>query len=648
MNKFKYIIFIIFGILLFLLLNITNTFSIGNQYKLDRTNTGPTNSNEVLKTMFNTIRLEHDICMQNKFEQCYMTMHQSGGSCQINTLVGFYQTALGVGFSQEDRDYINSQGSYLKNLHNIETTYDYLTNRETMKPLLHHNDINSNVSLNVVNSNITELKLDHLYPIYIGFRTYQPPVFFREDGTTPYDFGHNMLMYKTNYAGLSSFLEYLYSEGNDIYSSNNLYGDLLRNKNNIDPLIYQNNGIGILNNGIVCIMIDFCNKLFYAVTEYSNPSTLDPNLFDAEGNIPETNVQRYNDLWRVKLVSSFAKTRSSSYKMKFIHRDENIDINFRALTQNNLELYLFLTSFLFHTYLHEDKHYNVGEDPVIKNRQDFLGFPNTLCRNPDQVPPVPPCRSHDYYCHENFPVNNAQYSVCKTLGQLNSSCRDVEPRCNDGSFVDLYCDEIDNICKQSGELNNRCRDSEQRCRSNLQCIDNFCRNDLLLYNDDAILDSRRSPLFNGFYVYNTNWTPGEIIAYRNIRDFINPIYLGIYTKTAISSWGSDRERHFFIQYDGNNLVLLYGNFNGIFFRQVGRKTIKSERFWHLGKPNEHDNPDFITIYFNDDKYTSLSATSQFYTTDTLSRILDYLDLVLNNPIGAVGDRSCAVRVRYYM
>ena len=103
MNKFKYIIFIIIGILLFLLLNTTNTFSIGNQYQLNRIYTDHTdpnsiadiNPNVVLKTMYDTIiNPRENICMSD-FEQCYITMHNlGGGSCQINTLIGLYQTVL--------------------------------------------------------------------------------------------------------------------------------------------------------------------------------------------------------------------------------------------------------------------------------------------------------------------------------------------------------------------------------------------------------------------------------------------------------------------------------------------------------------------------------------------------------------------------
>ena len=162
MNKFKYIICIIFGILLFLLLNTTNTFSIGNQYKLDRIYTGgdlvDTNPNVVLKRMYDIIVREQNICLDD-FEQCQLAMMTLGGDCQITSLIGLYQIALGIGFSTPDQNYINSQDEHLSKKIYLSRTYDYLTNRQTMIPLLHHNNINSNVPINTYWPYITEYKV---------------------------------------------------------------------------------------------------------------------------------------------------------------------------------------------------------------------------------------------------------------------------------------------------------------------------------------------------------------------------------------------------------------------------------------------------------------------------------------------------------
>ena len=74
-----------------------------------------------------------------------------------------------------------------------------------MIPLLHHNNINSNVPINTFWPHITEYKLDHLYPITVSFADYssREPMFFRQDHKTEYKFGHNLLMYRTDFDGLS-------------------------------------------------------------------------------------------------------------------------------------------------------------------------------------------------------------------------------------------------------------------------------------------------------------------------------------------------------------------------------------------------------------------------------------------------------------
>lgn len=662
MKYFKYIICIIFGILIFLLWNTANTFSIGNQYKLDLTGSAPTDPNRVLKTMFDTIVSRQKICIENEFEQCYLTMNAGGGSCQINTLINLYQTALGVGFSHEDHDYINSQGLNLKDIPNIKTTYDYLTNRETMKPLLRHNGINSNV--NIITDfalNITNFKLDHLYPVYIGFRGMNPPVFFKQDGTTQYSFGHNLLMYKTNYAGLSSFITYLDSESTD--PSSHLYVDLLEIKTQLDSL-----NPNIRNNSIVCIMIDKCNHFFYTVTEFSNPSTL--HLFDDDGNPLEQEVLRYNDLWRVKLISTFIKSLRLYSVIKFTNASngELIERNVSDLTPDDLNLSptsnptLFIDSVLFNSYLYEDKVYGEDEVPVIKDRDDFLGFPNILCRESGE----PLCRDPDYYCHENLSVNNASYSICKQLGELDTPARMNIPHCDNNLYretqddVNYFCKSkgaldtpcmddppgncnpnlncnSDNICKLIGGLDGNCNDGT--CNDDLQCINDTCRNDLLQYDNNPIFKSDNST-FDASYNYNDNWIDGEIIAYHNITDFTNPIYLGKYKKTTIRKiLNSNKDINLYIQYDGNDLVLIYGDLvRDNLFIEKGRKTINRDFLWHPGKPNDLGNQNFITINFNDDTYTYLSSATGENADSIvqLSNILRYLNFLRPGAACAAG------------
>ena len=77
----RYLIFVIFGILLFLLLNTVNAFSVGNQLQLD-------DPNETLTEYLNTITTpDMDYCsLTEGFEACKARMAATGGSCQINSI----------------------------------------------------------------------------------------------------------------------------------------------------------------------------------------------------------------------------------------------------------------------------------------------------------------------------------------------------------------------------------------------------------------------------------------------------------------------------------------------------------------------------------------------------------------------------------
>ena len=651
MDKFIYIICIIFGILLFLLSYHINSFSIGNQYDLYLDGNGISTPNLVLKRIYDIIiNPSENICIQNEFEQCYMTMDQSGGSCQINSLIGLYQTALNIPFSQEDRDYINSQGDLISYGNVLNRIFDYLGNRETMIPLLKHNNLNP--SLFYLESNIKNLKPNNLYPIRIGFGEIMGDIYFNDNLLqSSFTMGHAMLMYNTNYEGLTNFITYLDSQNVD--RTNPEYTNLVEKKRQLETLPEN-----IRNNGIVCIMIDFCNKLFYAVTEYSNPSTLDSNLFDAEGNIPETNVQRYNDLWRVKLVNSFIKL----YKISVSFRGNNgriITIYFNDIVSTDLVLRSppagqFLDAFNFSARSFGDRVYSDDEYPNIKDRDEYLGHPDTLCRNPDQVPRCRNVIDDVYYCHENFLVNNARYSVCKAFGHLDTPCRNGRQCVNNN----LYCD-ASNLCKKKGELNKPCNDNIPQCNKvSLYCdpSDNICKHSSLLIFDSKVIYGLpiQDRLYNGRYIYNENWNENQIIKYQDISIYDIPIYLGRYRKTSVRGIGgffqTQKDRDYFIQFKNGQLLLIYGIFEegDDFSEEPNIFTINNTKviitynnnFWHLGKPNERSNPDFITIYI-DDGYTILSSTSgtTIYTINRLKNILEYIGKTITNSY-----TKCAIRV----
>ena len=500
MEYFKYILCIIFGILVFLLSYHINSFSIGNQYDLDYIGERPllidhNNHNNVLKTMFDIIVHSNNIC--HDFVECQRTMRAAGGSCQINSLIGLYQTALGIPFSEEDHDYIESQGRYLSNNKtNLARTYDYLTNRESMRELLTHNHIKPNLNMKSEYVAITDYQMNHLYSLSLimggsvdAITGDSTPFFFEDDGVTEFEFGHNLLMFRTNYAGLKEFIDFL---DGDYYSGHPVYDNLIETYQEVHEASNARTASGapkypnidnIKSNGIVCILIDFCQKKFYAITEFSHLNTAD--YFDDQGNIPSMNLVTYTALWSVKIIIQYKTRWDTSFgqadgivPLKFTPYGETeqitvnmLDLTITDLQQSPISAYgedrFFIDNFRVKAFLNVNsdgivEHLESSETPVFKDGNDFKGFENTLCLEPDDT-----CRE-DMYCHEDFQVNNGEYNVCKQLGAINNECRDSEPHCD----LTLYCNPND-ICEQKGELDTPCKDDPPQCNNDdLYCNSN--------------------------------------------------------------------------------------------------------------------------------------------------------------------------------
>jgi hypothetical protein len=235
------------------------------------------------------------------------------------------------------------------------------------------------------------------------------PIFTRSDGTE-FKYGHMLLMYKTDFFGFSNFLKYMHEQGN---TGDEMYAALLEVKQQF--LISET----IRNNGIVCIMIDPCQKEFYAVTDFSNPTT--HHLFDDYGRI--TDNLTYNELWRVKFNVAMCVRMPLSDKYLELYFTNSAGgrerINFNYLTEDDLSKSpsstysrQFLDSFGFRTYLYDELVYLGGTDPstiVVQDPDSFKGFKDTLCLHNEDHNPQDYCRS---------PVRNAcyiNYQICILL-----------------------------------------------------------------------------------------------------------------------------------------------------------------------------------------------------------------------------------------
>jgi len=312
MSIYIYITFIIFGILYFYLINNINKFNISNQFKL--LYQGPdlveVNPNQILKDMFDKITNNESVCALDGFGDCELLMTEGGGSCQINSIVGFYR-ALGIPFQQADRDYISSFRTDLSYYDNLITVYNYLNNRPSMIELKRMYNIHGNVQHGFVENDMINLKNNVLYPLFID--GIKDPKFImeikdRSNNVINLDHpnGHILLMYKTNYNGLVSFINYIEQNFEILGVSPSQSRNKDRLLSDLRSVVDSVESTGIQDEDrdelICCIMIDLCQKKFYAVTDYDFPSTMPEKLL-SEDYIKEN----YNRKWRMKLALAYFK-----------------------------------------------------------------------------------------------------------------------------------------------------------------------------------------------------------------------------------------------------------------------------------------------------------------------------------------------------
>jgi len=496
MNKYKYIICIIFGILLFLLWNRINGFSIGNQYGLDFVGTPLTSRdpNVILLDMFNKCYIRENICTGNldsplDFSACQRKMLSLGGDCQLNTIVGLYG-ALNIPFSPDDQRYINSYGDSL--LHNLGDTYDYLTNRESMRNLLFQNTLNPqrlSTDENDVASSFNYLSKNKLYPVYVGSKPGGIPFTMNKlyDGKQ-LEYAHNLLMYKTDFDGLTSFRAIIPSivvQDQDLH-----IGERRQSIQDLDHIITLLNDadLNTRTNGNVCIMIDFCQKKFYVVTELDYPSTV---AFLNDGTPGDAStMDDYKTLWMLKinikylailgiltLQSPYPPLNEHNLNIANIHDNSDDRLN---LWKNNYDL---RQKFSFYAYIPKTKDppYQDASNIEFKSQDTYYGKLNRLCKDEGSDPRC----DQDLYCNEGVERLGTQFDICVPSGSEGTPCiksrmgRDLDPSDYQCSAIDLYCNQDaiqddgsrSDICVKIGTEGAPCRDAapSNKCDPGLYC-----------------------------------------------------------------------------------------------------------------------------------------------------------------------------------
>ena len=539
MNNLKYIFYIIFGIILYFLFHNKNRFSIGNQYKLDRElnssdleNLLETDPNNILFKLYKLTLEENSVCSLTNFEECQRVMDdEHGGSCQINTITGLYH-ALNVPFSEKDHLYIDSQDIHLADKINLTTTYDYLTNRPIMKPLLVYNGIDPTSSIPPPKE-FSKFKVGYLYSLYIGFVDMKDglEVFKNEDGTS-FSFGHGLLMYKTDMNGVNDFLK-----NPKIQSETTLKINLLRSYMDAlaqDGLLIESQlpGRDIYKSRIVLIF-DLCNSLFYTVDELDYPHTIE--LIDDDGNISD--IDTYNTNWNIKLTLRFKYFLSQQFNTKNIITApslglENLDLNTLESTTFNPEDPNLINWFSTDEFIQRFIIYSNSAQHA--NREYALVFE-------DDAADIP-LKSNDVF-----------------YGKENTLC-----------YSDGTCDD-DLVCVLNEKNHNTCYGGNI-----------FYKFEYFLYKIPSLEDEDTSTVFSRYlYKYKYPLDHGSMDKIIGTSRWNNDeiFYLGYFKKRKgmISSMRSWDHRHFFVIYyhDLNKFYLIYGVF--ILGKEDIEKYIRTHR-----------------------------------------------------------------------
>ena len=705
MNKFKYIICIIFGILLFLLWNRINGFSIGNQYGLDFVGTPLTSSdpNNILLDLFNKVVNREEVCSRD-FSECQRVMSRSGGECQINTIVGLYST-LDIEFSPDDQKYINSFGSSLKE--NLGDVYDYLTNREIMRALLVQNNLNplrllvtSHPSPDpqrpVINhagaSSLISLSVNKLYPTYVGRadkRDISTMINIRGYAES-LDYGHDLLMYKTDLNGLRSFKDSIPMMGIGDQDLRTIILDNL--KASVELL--DSASPNIRENGIVCIMIDLCQKQFYAVTELDYPISV---LFVENPLVNQAQVDEYNALWILKLNIKFLIQYEIVTLQSMLPALNEHNLNIANINDNSDDAMVltnrdrwkddvdFRTKFKFFTYIPDTQTYTQDfqvDTLELKPSESFYGKLNRLCKDDpnDRCDP-------DLYCNEGVERLGTQFDICvpsgsegtpcvksvqgEQLDRLDFHCVGPDLYCkhdviqDDGETLDI-CSKFgaeDALCRTKYDINDRC-DSVPFPAPNLYCLNMEDGSEHCIDITKIVLIvipkrlSKANPVTlvvdpvnqsGSIYEYNFFYSQQyHLPSLDQLKQHM--IYLGDFQKYSFKTFlgmGRWQKRSFFLEWNSvdGKFYLMYcipnidmSSSDNIVLDIKDKLPIRTQytthdSFFKLGK-HDDTNRNYITIYFEDGtkrpylELNTVSMSDQLTPSNNLNNILTHMNTLL--------------------
>ena len=289
---YKYLFFILFGIIIFLLYNHKETLNIGGQI---------TQSIEQLHEIAIRISMGIDdpgqqLCAISGVGQCKILQDERGGSCTINALAGLVYTS--ASFTPEYQEFLNLENTRLINQSMLFNTYRCAMNMPNMLATLESNKLNPKKTYShTVNSsemlntnNESAIKYSKLY-LCSYIYNFQNIRFNRANGGE--ESGHAFLIYRITKRKLGRLLEYM--------SENRLRG--LDVGGHLFTIILENLRVkhtSMVDGGFGLLIIDFCNNIFDIITDESYPITTPAP--EVRQRLVTTYTEDYNKMWKLKIL----------------------------------------------------------------------------------------------------------------------------------------------------------------------------------------------------------------------------------------------------------------------------------------------------------------------------------------------------------
>ena len=316
---YKYIFFVVLGILIYLYYNRNDNFSVGGQIE---------QSIEQLNDMAKRIAMGSEdpsqkLCAISGVGMCQLSLSLSGGSCSINALAGLVYTS--ASFTTDYQKYLNELGAKIKYNYQQLNVYRCIMNMPNMVATLVSNNLNprrEDTHTNFVNSKSKLLDLNSdlsilYHRLYmIGYNLIYPNITINFED-------HAFLIYRITKRKLGRLLEFMnengiLSDSHNRHNGFNTYNGILQRLTTayrtMDGSFYRT-----MDGSFGLLIIDFCNSIFDIITDQSFPITTPAERF------AQVYTEDYNNKWKLKIFWFWMKFFNGS--MSFMHGYDVKNIN---------------------------------------------------------------------------------------------------------------------------------------------------------------------------------------------------------------------------------------------------------------------------------------------------------------------------------